>query len=60
MIYRCIQNALNEDAIIKTGKITPLITCDYSLQAIADWVTVHRRFLPHSIKLASRFSILGL
>lgn len=45
MIYRCIQNALNEDAIIKTGKITPLMTCGYSLQLIAGWVIVHRRFL---------------
>lgn len=60
MINRCIQNALNEDATIKTGKIIPLMTCDYSLQIIAGWVTVHRIILPHSIKLASRFGIFGL
>lgn len=43
---------LIEDAIIKTGKITAPMTCDYSLQLLAAWVTVHRRFFPHRMRIS--------
>lgn len=39
------------DMTIKTGKITPPMTCDYSLQLLAAWVTVHR-FLPYCIRIS--------
>lgn len=54
---------LIEDAIIKTGKITPLMTYDYSLQLLAAWVTgdwVHRRFLPHHMTISFQNQALAL
>lgn len=51
---------LIEDAIIKTGKITPLMTCDYSLQLLAPWVIVHRRFLPHCMRISVQNQALAL
>lgn len=43
---------LIEDAIIKSGKITAPVICDYILQLLASWVTVHRRFLPYHIRIS--------
>ena len=51
---------LIEDAIIKTGKITPPVTCDYSLQLLAAWVTVHTRFLPHHKRISFQNEALAL
>lgn len=49
-----------EDAIIKTRKITPLMTCDYSLQLLAAWVTVHRRFSLHHMSISFQNQALAL
>ena len=51
---------LIEDAIIKTGKTTPPMTCDYSLQLLAAWVAVHRRFLPHHMRISFQNEALAL
>lgn len=53
---------LIEDAVIKIVKITSLTVCDYSLQLLAAWGTVHRRFLLHGVRISFQnqdFALLG-